>query len=148
VDRGATRATEDVDIMVRRTDVNRFAAVLTALPMNFTRQDRPDIVLFIVPDDPRKKSGVHLVWADEMIRLSCSVPSPKVEESERAAEGCWVVSLGALVRMKLTSFRDIDRVHIADMLSAGLLTAAVPASLTPELRARLESIEREEAENA
>lgn len=62
--------------------------------------------------------------------------------------GCWVVSLGALVRMKLTSFRDIDRVHVADMLSAGLLTAAVPASLTPELRARLESIEREEAENA
>lgn len=50
--------------------------------------------------------------------------------------------------MKLTSFRDIDRVHVADMLSAGLLTAAVPASLTPELRARLESIEREEAENA
>lgn len=61
MDRGATRATEDVDIMVRRTDVNRFAAVLTALPMNFTRQDRPDIVLFIVTGDPRKKSGVHVV---------------------------------------------------------------------------------------
>lgn len=148
VDPGATRATKDVDIMVRRADVNRIAAVLTAPPMNFTRQDLRDIVRFIDPDEPSKKSGVHLVWADEKIRPSYPVPSPKVEESERAAEGFWVASLGALLRMKLTSFRDIDRVHVADMLSVGLVTAAVRASLVPELRARLEFIESNETDGA
>lgn len=48
--------------------------------------------------------------------------------------------------MKLTSFRDIDRVHIADMLGVGLIGKEVRGSLPAELRARLREVERSAAE--
>jgi len=66
--------------------------------------------------------------------------SPDITEAQAVSEGFTVVSLPALVRMKLTSFRDIDRVHVADMLSVGLISPAVRASLPAELLARLDEI--------
>src|ERR1051325_3500357 len=135
VDQGATRATKDVDILVRRSDTPRVSAAMTAL--GFAREDLRDLVLFIDPDEPSKKSGVHLVWAGEKVRPSYSVPSPSVEDAVRDPEGFLVLALPALVRMKLTSFRDIDRVHIADMLSVGLIDMACRAGLPPELQERL-----------
>ncbi|HYE61683.1 MAG TPA: nucleotidyltransferase family protein [Phycisphaerales bacterium] len=140
VDPGATRATKDVDILVRRADVPRITAALTSL--GYAREDLRDLVLFIDPDEPSKKSGVHLVWAGERIRPSYIVPSPDVEEAVRDPEGFWVLDLPALVRMKLTSFRPIDQVHVADMLSVGLVTEPVRASLPPDLRARLAQVEQ------
>ena len=40
-----------------------------------------------------------------------------MSEAVRDPEGFLVLDLPALVRMKLTSFRDIDRVHIGDLLN-------------------------------
>lgn len=140
VDQGATRATKDVDLLVRRSDVPAITAAITAL--GFAREDLRDLVLFIDPDEPSKKSGVHLVWAGEKIRPSYAVLSPTVDEAVRDPEGFWVLGLAALVRMKLTSFRDIDRVHIADMLSVGLIDERVRASLPAELLARLDDLIR------
>jgi hypothetical protein len=48
--------------------------------------------------------------------------------------------------MKLTSFRDIDRVHVADMLSVDLIDSRVRAALVPELLSRLADIERSVSE--
>ena len=45
-----------------------------------------------------------------------------------------------LVRMKLTSYRLKDRVHIQDMDTAGLITAEVEGGLPNELRRRLAEI--------
>ncbi len=59
----------------------------------------------------------------------------------RDAEGLLVLDLPALVRMKLTSFRDIDRVHIADMLSVGLIDHALRSALPDDLRRRLAEVE-------
>lgn len=140
VDRGATRATKDVDILVRREDAPAVTKALTAV--GFTREDLRDIVLFIDPEEPSKKSGVHLVWAGEKIRPSYTVLSPDVEEAVRDRQGFWVIDLPALARMKLTSCRDVDRVHVADMLGVGLIDDAVRASLPAELQARLADIER------
>lgn len=139
VDAGATRATKDVDLLVRRSDTPAITAAITAL--GFAREDLRDLVLFIDPDEPSKKSGVHLVWAGEKIRPSYSVLSPTVDEAVRDPEGFLVIELAALVRMKLTSFRDIDRVHVADMTSVGLVDEQVRTSLPPELRVRLGQIE-------
>lgn len=144
VDQGATRATKDVDLLVRRTDTPRITAAITAL--GFTREDLRDIVLFVDPDEPSKKSGVHLVWAAERIRPSYTVLSPTVEESERDPDGFAVVSLPGLVRMKLTSFRPIDQAHVADMLGVGLIDDKVRQSLPPELLARLDQVARGAAE--
>lgn len=144
VDAGATRATKDVDLLVRRSDVPAITAVITKL--GFAREDLRDLVLFIDPDEPSKKAGVHLVWAGEKIRPSYTVLSPTVEEAVRDPEGFLVLDLPALVRMKLTSFRPVDQVHVADMMSVGLVDERVKAALPPELRLRLAHVENDQRE--
>ncbi len=66
---------------------------------------------------------------------------PSTDETVRDAAGLLVLDLPALVRMKLTSLRDIDRVHIADMLSVGLIDQALRRMLPDELRERLSEVE-------
>lgn len=139
VDPAATRATKDVDILIRRADTARVTTALASL--GFTREDLRDIVLFIDPDEPSKKSGVRPVWAGERLRPSYNVPSPDVTESERDPEGFSVVSLAGLIRMKLTSHRPIDQAHILDMLSVGLIDQRVRATLPMELLSRLDALE-------
>jgi hypothetical protein len=139
VDPSATRATRYVDLLVRRADLERISEVMRGL--GFERQDLRSLVLFVDPDEPSRRSGVHLVWADERVRPSYACPAPSVGEAVRDPEGFWVVDLPALVRMKLTADRAIDRAHVADMLSVGLIDQAVREALAPSLRERLSQIE-------
>ena len=46
----------------------------------------------------------------------------------------------AAMRMKLTSCRDKDKMHIRDMIGVGLVDAAWPARFPPELAARLQHL--------
>ena len=140
VDPSATRATRDVDILVRRSDEDRIAQAMAGL--GFARHDLRRMVLFVDPEEPSKRSGVHLVWADELVRPSYACPAPSVDEAVRDPEGFWVLELPALVRMKLTSNRDIDRVHIADLLDVGLIGDSVRDALPSELLKRLDDIQR------
>jgi hypothetical protein len=56
------------------------------------------------------------------------------------ANGISIISVADLVKMKLTSFRDKDRVHVRDMDGVGLITAEVEAGLSPPLAERLKYI--------
>jgi len=141
VDPGATRATRDVHLLVRREDVERISELMGSL--GFQRHDLRRLVLFQHRDDPGKREGVHLVWSGERVRPSYGAPAPTVEESTRDPEGFRVLELAALVRMKLTSFRPIDQVHLADMVGVGLIDDEVRAALPEPLRERLDSIEPE-----
>jgi hypothetical protein len=140
IDPSATRATKDVDLLVRRNDLDRVTSTMKSL--GFEREDLRSLVLFIDPDEPSRRSGVHVVWADELVRPSYLEPAPSVTEAVRDPEGFLVLELTALVRMKLTSFRDIDRVHVADLLSVGLIDATVRSQLSEALRERLSQIEQ------
>ncbi len=51
-----------------------------------------------------------------------------------------VVALESLVRMKLTSFRDKDRMHLRDFLEVGLIDANWIERFSPELAARLQDL--------
>jgi hypothetical protein len=51
-----------------------------------------------------------------------------------------VLSLEALVRMKLTSYRDKDRMHLRDMLDVGLIDHTWPARYPHELAERLQHL--------
>ena len=62
--------------------------------------------------------------------------SPPVE----TREGVLLAPVADLVRMKLTSYRLKDRVHIQDMDVAGLIAAETEAGLSNELRRRLAEI--------
>ncbi|HEY1790378.1 MAG TPA: hypothetical protein VGJ73_19685, partial [Verrucomicrobiae bacterium] len=70
--------------------------------------------------------------------------APDVSESE-VTESFRLLSLDALVRMKLTSFRDKDRVHLRDLIDVGLVDGGwlekIPESLRPRLRQILENPE-------
>lgn len=141
MDPGATRTTKDVDLLVNRADLDSITAVMTRL--GYRREDLRSITLFLDPTEPNRKTGVHLVWAGERVRPSYEVPAPATDESIRAPEGFRVLSLPALLRMKLTSLRNIDRVHVEDLLRVGLIDEAARANLPSELVKRLQQIERE-----
>ena len=139
VNSSATRATKDVDLLVRRVDLDRITQAMQSI--GFQRQDLRSPVLFLDPDEPDRRSGVHLVWDGELVRPSYDIPAPSVDEAVRDPEGFLVLDLPALVRMKLTSNRPIDQVHIADMVDVGLIDDGVRSSLPEELQSRLAAIE-------
>jgi hypothetical protein len=141
VDPASTRTTQDVDLLVRREDLDRISVAISAL--GYRRDDLRRLVLFVDPAEPSRRAGVHLVWAGEKVRPSYAYATPDVTEAVREPGAFAVLDLPALVRMKLTSLRDIDRVHIADLLAVGLIDDRVRASLPADLLARLGEIERE-----
>jgi hypothetical protein len=49
-------------------------------------------------------------------------------------------SVAPLVRMKLTAYRDKDKMHLRDMLEIGLIDATWPARFPTELSARLQQL--------
>jgi hypothetical protein len=138
-DPAATRTTKDVDLLVDPVDIDRISAVMAQL--GFVKHDLRRLVLFVDPAEPSKQSGVHLVWCDRKVRPSYAHPAPSLDEVVRDAEGFLVIDLLALLRMKLTSLRDLDRVHVADMFRVGLVDAQLRAALPADLRQRLDAIE-------
>ena len=75
----------------------------------------------------------------EKVRPEYPLTAPDVTESE-ATPAFRLLTLEALVRMKLTSFRDKDRTQLRDLLEVGLLDAAWLAKLPPSLRPRLQQL--------
>ncbi len=69
--------------------------------------------------DAKAQDAVHVIFAGERVRPDYALPAPDVIESE-PTETFRVLRLDALVRMKLTSFRDKDRTHLRDMISVGI----------------------------
>jgi hypothetical protein len=64
-------------------------------------------------------------------------------EVRQPAEHFRVLALEALVRIKLTGFRDKDRVHLRDLIELGLIdgtwVARLPETLADRLRSLLEN---------
>src|SRR2546430_14588230 len=100
--------------------------------------------MFLDGPDARARDAVHLVFAGEKVRSDAISASPDVTDSE-ATESFRLVTLKALVRMKLTSFRDKDRTHLRDLIDVGLIDASwcprLPAELGPRLRSLLDTPE-------
>jgi hypothetical protein len=100
--------------------------------------------MFLDGPNGRARDAVHVVFAREKVRPEYSQPAPDVTEAEQAPS-FRLVGLEGLVRMKLTSFRDRDRVHLRDLVDVGLVDAAwlarLPAELAPRLREILDSPE-------
>ena len=95
--------------------------------------------MFLDGPEGRPTSAIHLLFADEPVRINDPAIAPDIADSARAAE-FQVLSLRALVQMKLTSFRLKDRVHLLDLIGVGLIDQNWPARLPPELAARLQQL--------
>jgi hypothetical protein len=137
VDRSAVRFTQDVDLLIRRSDLD---AVKVALePAGFIYRHSASIDMFLDGPDAKARDAVHVIFATEKVRADDVLPAADVTEAE-ASEGFRVLRLDALVRMKLTSFRDKDKTHLRDMLDVGLISDSAKAYLPDVLAARLQGL--------
>jgi Uncharacterised nucleotidyltransferase len=137
VDQSAVRFTQDVDLLIRRAD---FEATKTALESaGFHHRHSSSIDTFLDGPEAKARDAVHIIFAGERVRAEYALPAPDVVEAE-ASESPRVLNLAPLVRMKLTSFRDKDRVHLRDLIGVGLIDETWPAQLPADLAARLREL--------
>ncbi len=136
-DEAAVRTTRDVDLLIRRED---FSAVKLALEkVGFVYRHSSSIDMFLDGPGAKARDAVHLLYAGEKVRREDAFAAPQVEEATQV-EQHMTLQLEPLVRMKLISFRDKDRMHLRDMLEVGLLDASWPARFPPELGSRLQEL--------
>jgi len=137
-DEGAVRNTKDVDILFERGDLGRVTAAMSQA--GFDLAEVNGATIFLDRDDPMPSRGVHVLFANEMIKPHDLHPAPPVKVGIIDQDGCPAVNLRELLIMKLIAFRDLDRVHIRDLLKVGLIDDALAEQIPPELRPRLEEI--------
>jgi len=137
VDEAAVRNTRDVDVLVRREDLPRIIDALEGAGFVYRHVARMDV--FLDAPDGSARDAVHLVFAGEMVNANESAPNPDLSDSEEG-DRFRVLSLGALVAIKLTAFRDKDRTHLRDMLEIGLIDSSWLDRLSPELGKRLKAL--------
>jgi hypothetical protein len=137
VDESAVRNTRDVDILIRRSDLD---AVKTALlAAGFDYKHTAGLDLFLDGPSARPRDAVHIIFAGEKVRPEELLPNPDVTESV-PSDQFRVLDLEALVRIKLTSYRDKDRTHLRDLLDVGLIDGNWCWRYPAELAARLQSL--------
>lgn len=137
VDESAVRFTQDVDIVLRREDLGRATEALAKA--GFTHRHVAGIDMFLDGPGAGPRDAVHVIFSGEKVRPEYVVAVPDAAESV-SFKAYRVLALEALVRMKLTSYRRKDQVHLLDMLSIGLIDSTWPARYPQELAARLQHL--------
>ena len=143
VDTAAVRNTRDVDILLRRADSDRARAALEAagfVHRRVTSLGRAGALdIFLDGPDAKVRDAVHILWAGERAVPDAIEPTPELGRTE-PADGFELIPLEDLLRMKLTSFCDKDRMHLRDLASVGLVDAGWLAKFPETLGARLQAI--------
>ncbi len=137
IDEAAVRYTQDVDILLRRADLE--AAKTALATAGFIFRHVKGIDMFLDGPGAKARDAVHILFASEKVRAADPVPTPDVTESDRIST-FRAVALESLVKMKLTSFRDKDRTHVRDMLDVGLVDATWLPRLPEALAVRLKEL--------
>jgi len=142
-DEAAVRNTRDVDLLLRRADLPAAKAALERAGFQYRRVASLGragaLDVFLDHAKAKIADAVHIVFAGEKTRPDQPQANAEIEESEDAG-AFRLVTLEALVRMKLSAFRDKDRVHLRDLISVGLVNASWLSRLPKELQTRLEEI--------
>lgn len=143
VDTAAVRNTRDVDILLRRADLTRAQAALEAAGFVHRRVaslgKAGGMDVFLDSPDAKVRDAVHILWAGERAVPDAIEPTPELTRTEHA-EGFELIPLDDLLHMKLTSFRDKDRMHLRDLASVGLVDESWLPRFSTTLAARLRAI--------
>jgi hypothetical protein len=143
VDEAAVRNTRDVDILLRRSDLQQAQRALENagfIYRHVSSLGQPaGIDLFLDGPHASARDALHILFASEYVRPGSLSLSPDIGESESTA-AFRLINLEALVRMKLTAFRDKDRTHLRDLIEVGLIDDGWVNRFTPELNERLKTI--------
>lgn len=137
MDESVVRNTRDVDIILNRSDLPRAVEVLEQA--GFLYRHSAAGSMFLDGPNAGARDAVHVIFAGEKVREEYLEPVPNVEPFE-VIQSAKTLPLESLVRMKLTSFRDKDRVHIRDMISIGLINELWCQRCSPQLASRLKEL--------
>jgi hypothetical protein len=137
VDESVVRNTRDVDIILNRADLERAIQALGKVGFRYRRAAK--VTMFLDGPDAKARDAVHVVFAGEKVRDEYAEAVPSIDDYEEI-HGSRTLPLEALVRMKLTSFRRKDQVHLLDMLSIGLIDQSWLERFSPVLRLRLQEL--------
>jgi hypothetical protein len=142
-DEAAVRNTRDVDLLLRREDLSAATAALAASGFVHRRVaslgQAGSMEAFLDGAEGKVRDAVHVVFAAERTKSDQAEPNALVEESEDAGD-FRLITLEALVRMKLSAWRDKDRVHLRDLASVGLIDETWTNRVSPALQSRLKEI--------
>ena len=130
----AGRLTKDIDIVVRRADLQKIAKAAASFGLQHRQYAGVDML--VRPDQPSARRAIHLVFAGEKVRPEDPEPIPELGISRRIRE-LRLIPLASLIRMELTSFRLKDQTHLKDLDEAGLITPDAEVGLSPILAERL-----------
>lgn len=143
VDESAVRNTRDVDLLLRRSDFDAAKAALDGAGFVHRKVaslgQGGSMDIFLDGPDAKVRDAVHILWAGEYVKSDSPEAAPDVAAAEDAG-GFRLLHLPELVRMKLTSFRDKDRMHLRDLIDVGLVDDTACAALPPVLAARLREL--------
>lgn len=134
----AARSTRDVDVAVDR---GQLASIIEAVrPLGFAHRHVAGIDMLVDAREPKARSAVHLVFVREKVRPDYLEAVPDFSPPVETADGVLLAPVADLVRMKLTSYRLKDRVHVQDLDAVGLVTPEIEAQLPEPLRERLREV--------
>ena len=137
----AARLTPGVDVAISRADISHAIDALAPL----------DLVCELADGLARlKKNGTtvgHLLFVREKIRERYAFAVPDFSAAVLTPEGFLLASIADLIHMKLTSYRIVDRCHLIDLDSVGLITHVIERALPELLRRRLEQVRAEERQS-
>jgi hypothetical protein len=135
------RLTSDVDAAIPRSSLP--AVVGAAEKAGWVFRHTAGVDMLIDAAERRARSAVHLIFLNEKVReeYAEAVPdsSPVITD-----EGILIAPVIDIVRMKLTSYRLKDRVHIQDLDGVGLIGPEIEAQLPELLSQRLAEIRASE----
>ena len=142
VEPDAGRLTKDIDIVVRRGDLERIAKA--AEPFGLRHRHAAGVDMLVQADQPSARRAIHLiftglVFTGERVRPEYHEATPELGPY-RQMRGLRLIPLTDLVRMKLTSFRAKDEAHLKDLDEAGIITPEIETALSPILAERLAQV--------
>ncbi len=134
--------TRDVDLLIRRSDLERVIAVAESQGFRFRHAAGLDMLLH----GGKAANAVHLLFTGEKVKPSQVIPNPELSPERKMIQGreVAVVPVADLLRMKLSANRDKDRVHIRSLDAAGLITPEIERGLPEPLRAKLRHVRETE----
>ena len=133
----AGRLTKDIDILVRREDLDAIAKAVEPFGLQYRHVAGVDML--VQAGAPSARRAVHMVFSGEKVRLDYPEPTPELRRS-RLMNGVRLVPLLDLVRMKLNSFRLKDQTHVKDLDEMGLISSEIETALSPIHAERLARI--------
>jgi hypothetical protein len=137
VDVSVVRNTRDVDLILNEQDLGRAVAALEAVGFRYRRS--AGVVMFLDGPEAGARDAVHVVFAGQRVQDEYPEPVPDLVDLVEMAEAT-TLPFEQLVKMKLTSFRRKDQVHLLDLISIGLVDESWLGRFSPVLQARLQEL--------